>query len=193
MNVSTHEKWFENSYLKTLGLRNRKIKADDFEGIICDSNNNDLAIFELKLITFPNKQEEVSKEFKLTDFSKGLIPFPQADKIRNNLRNSMSEARCQVLEKEKMLILPRIIFLMINTPDIHTYIGVSIVSAIKGKRITVFPDGVSMFESEISQNKEATDLFYDDNLSGIICIYTGIVEHRGVFVLKNIKAKNQIP
>ncbi len=192
--ATDHEGWFERNYLKPLGLCNKNIRTDDFEGIICKSEGGqELAIFELKLVTLNNIQKDVSKEFASANYSGGLILYPKQEEIRSRLRDIISEARNQVLEKEKSLVLPRIIFLITNNPDIRVNIGVSIISAIKGKRVTIFPDGINTFESAISQNEEVTDLFYNDNLSGAICIYTGMVEHRGVSVIKNIKAKNQIP
>ena len=190
-NATYHEKWFENSYLKPLGLCNKKIRTNDFEGIICNSNNGqELTVFELKLVTLPHLQERVCKEFVVAN--NALISYPGQEAIVSRLREIISKAMHQVFEKEKSRNIPRIIFLMISTPDVHVDIGVSIVRAVKGETIIVFPEGINTSESEISQNKD-TDLFYNDNLSGIICIHAGMVEHRGISILKNIKAKNKIP
>lgn len=198
-NTNNHELWFENGYLKSLGLCNKRIQKKDFEGIICSDKGQELAIFELKLISFPNIQKEVSREFSLAD---KLILYPKQNAIRSSLREHISRAKKQVIEKRKDLILPRIIFLIIDTPNIRPDSGVSVVSAIKGRRAIIFPEGKSIFESETSNNEKITNLFYDKNLSGVVCLYITIPEDEYDLenpiisykssVIKNIEADNQI-
>ncbi len=193
-----HENWFEEVYLKSLGLNNKHLNSGDFEGIICD-DKEELALFELKLVTMPDIQEKVNKEFE-NNSNKLLIPFPHKENINikkelrdNKISKAISQLSKKSLNKKLYKELPRIIFLIRNTPDFSKE---DLIDAIKDSRLLIFKNKqpILTFSSEISDNQNVLDLFNNEKISGLICI-TLDSEEPGYSseVILNKKAKLSIP
>jgi len=186
-NGTEHEDWFKDYYLQSLGLLNKQITNDDFEGIIC-ANNKEIAIFELKLVTLPNIQREIDKQLKQYEDSEYLHALPKQKEIRSQLQDIIAKASKQVLSKKPKDRLSRIIYLIQNSPDFNKG---DIIDAIKSNRQIVLNEDGTVFSTygcEQSDNKEVLDLFHNKDLSGLICLILDS-EPPG-YIVKIIQNKN---
>jgi len=181
-----HEKWFEYCYLFSLGLRNKRINKNDFEGIICDKDNNEIAIFELKLVSLNNIQERVNKNFEENKNSNYLQPMPEYENIKSQLKQTISKAENQLLNRLKEKKLARIIFIIRNTPDFNKD---DLIDVIKSNRCVVFCNNQTYFtyDSKV-ENEEVLDLFYDKRISGLICLTIESEQDYTSIIIKNKKA-----
>lgn len=188
-----HETWFEKKYLTSIGLKNRNISKGDFEGVLYN-NSGDIALFELKLITFKNYQKEIDEALeKARTRGDGILdPSPKWEEVKNNLGNHIRKATDQLLKKMSGVSTPRIIFLILNTPDVA---AAEIEFAITGGIIGLFADGkfTYTYRSKISDNKEAVDLFYNERISGLIALTLCDSHPYDSFIFRNKKATNPMP
>ncbi len=188
-----HETWFDENYLPSLRLINKFIKSRDFEGMIRD-DARDVALFEVKLITLPEYQKEVDEELKVAPArgDEDLQPSPKWKEIKSNVANHIRKAVDQLLKKLPEKDIPRIIFLILNTPDVKVS---EIEDAITGGVIGQISNGklVCTYQSRISDNKEAIDLFSDEEISGLIAIKLCGSHSYHSFIFRNSKAKFPIP
>jgi len=189
-----HEDWFENHYLSSLGLRNRRISNDDFEGIICDNEDREIALFELKLVALPNIQNEVDKAFENFKNSEYFQPKPKYKEIKKRLRDIIAEAANQVLSREKNKSIARIIFIIRNTSEFYKE---DLIDAIKSNRmLKIYNEQISFTYGSQNENEKALDLFYDKNLSGLICLtieYEDPHYSYSSIIIKNKSASIPIP
>jgi hypothetical protein len=189
-----YEDWFENHYLSSLGLRNRRISNDDFEGIICDNEDREIAFFELKLVSLPNIQKEVDEEFENFKNSEYFQPKPKYEEVKRRLRDIIAEAANQVLNKEKSKSIARIVFIIRNTNEFYKE---DLIDAIKSNRmVIIYNKQLFLTYGSQNENKEALDLFYDKNLSGLICLtieYKNSCYSYSSIIIKNKDASIPIP
>jgi len=193
-----HEKWFEYCYLFSLGLRNKKIDKNDFEGIICDKDDKEIALFELKLVTLSSVQEITKRILELEEGQerlKYLEPMPKYEEIKKRLRDIVAEATNQVLNKEKNKSIARIVFIIRNTIDFNEE---DLIDAIKSNRMIIIDNKKFSFNKYGCQNEneEALDLFYDKNLSGLICLtieYKDSYYSYSSIIIKNKDALISLP
>ncbi len=188
-----HEAWFEDAYLPSLSLKNRRIKAGDFEGVLYGAGG-DVALFELKLITLQNHQEKVNAAFEEARRNGNglLIPSPQWEEIKSRVRDNIGEAVKQLLERMPDVSIPRIVFLALNTPDVAVAeIEYAITGGIEGR--IVGKELRYNYRSETSDNREAVDLFFDPRISGLIALTLCSEHPYDSFIFRNAKATTPIP
>ena len=191
-NETEYEVWFKDCYLKSLGLINRKIN-DDFEGIIC-SNNEEIAFFELKLVTLANIQGEINEQLKKYENSEYLHALPKQKETKSRLLDIIAKASKQVLSKQSKKRLLRIIYLIRNTAD---FCREDIIDVIKSNRQIMLNENGMMFSTygcAQGNNSRVLDLFNNKDLSGLICL-TIKSEPPGYIseIIKNRNANISIP
>lgn len=202
------ERWFSNCYLEPRHFEVLPIRTRDFEGIIKDRGGNNICLFQLKRLESPNRKEKIDRAFCEAKNNDELIPFPEWEGIKSDLRDRITKAAKQLKDiKDNAILsaekgrqeLPQVIFLI--TTQVGNIGEDEVIDAIKGGRRLEFGGESKIkfgYNSELDNNA-SIDIFSDRFISGVIVIYPVTLNFQEeckiqkVLVIKNQIAKNEIP